>query len=132
MNDETIRLYLTVRDVPAGTDPLPGCVAWVDVDPHDTRTIGLSVHTMTDPPVPFDAFDGLFAADDPDREHGFEPRYEPAARPMAGVPVFATPAVTAMDERNTAVEASVPWWLSEPARRGVATIMRAIIKGEAC
>lgn len=132
MNDETIRLYLTVRDVPAGTDPLPGCVAWVDVDPHDTRTIGLSVHTMTDPPVPFDAFDGLFAADDPDREHGFEPRYELTARPMAGVPVFATPAVTAMDERNTAVEASVPWWLSEPARRGVATIMRAIIKGEAC
>lgn len=132
MNDETIRPYLTVRDVPAGTDPLPGCVAWVDVDPHDTRTVGLSVHTMTDPPVPFDAFDGLFAADDPDREHGFEPRYELTARPMAGVPVFATPAVTAMDERNTAVEASVPWWLSEPARRGVATIMRAIIKGEAC
>lgn len=129
MNDETIRLCPTVRDVPAGTDPLPGCVAWVDVDPHDTRTIGLSVHTMTDPPVPFD---GLFAADDPDREHGFEPRYEPTARPMAGVPAFATPASTAMDERNTAVEASVPWWLSEPARRGAATIMRAIIKGEAC
>lgn len=129
MNDETIRLYPTVRDVPAGTDPLPRCVAWVDVDPHDTRTIGLSVHTMTDPPVPFD---GLFAADDPDREHGFEPRYELTARPMAGVPAFATPASTAMDERNTAVEASVPWWLSEPARRGAATIMRAIIKGEAC
>lgn len=129
MNDETIRLYPTVRDVPAGTDPLPGCVAWVDVDPHDTRTIGLSVHTMTDPPVPFD---GLFAADDPDRGHGFEPRYELTARPMAGVPAFATPASTAMDERNTAVEASVPWWLSEPARRGAATIMRAIIKGEAC
>lgn len=129
MNDETIRLYPTVRDVPAGTDPLPGCVAWMDVDPHDTRTIGLSVHTMTDPPVPFD---GLFAADDPDREHGFEPRYELTARPMAGVPAFATPAVTAMDERNTAVTAGVPWWLSEPARRGAATIMRAIIKGEAC
>ncbi len=101
MNDETIRPYLTVRDVPAGTDPLPGCVAWAD--PHDTRTVGLSVHTMTDPPVPFDAFDGLFAADDPDRGHGVEPRYEPTARPMAGVPVFATPAATAMDERNTEV-----------------------------
>lgn len=123
MNDETIRSYLTARDVPAG------CVAWADADPHNTRTIGLSVHTMTDPPVPFD---GLFAADDPDREHGFEPRYEPAARPMAGGPAFATPAVTAMDERNTAVEASIPWWLSEPARRGAVTIMRAIIKGEAC
>lgn len=130
MNDETIRPYLTVRDVPAGTDPLPECMAWAD--PHDTRTVGLSVHTMTDPPVPFDAFDGLFAADDPDRGHGFEPRYEPTARPMAGVPVFATPAVAAMDERNTAMTASAPWWLSEPARRGVATIMRAIIKGEAC
>ena len=115
MNDETIRSYLTARDVPAGTDPLPGCVAWADADPQNTRTIGLSVHTLTDPPVPFD---GLFAADDPDREHGFEPRYEPA--------------VTAMDERNTAVEASIPWWLSEPARRGAVTIMRAIIKGEAC
>lgn len=129
MNDETIRSYLTARDVPAGTDPLPGCVAWADADPHNTRTIGLSVHTMTDPLVPFD---GLFAADDPDREHGFEPRYEPAARPMAGGHAFATPAVTAMDERNTAVEESIPWWLSEPARRGAVTIMRAIIKGEAC
>lgn len=45
----------------------------------------------------------LFAADDPDRGHGVEPRYEPTARPMAGVPVFATPAATAMDERNTEV-----------------------------